>query len=196
MKFAGKIFFPVIFVISAFCSCDTLERLRTNEERGMMYAMIYDYENMPVSGVKVFIGEKEIAQSDTQGRFILVLEESVVYAAVLVKNGYEKLEREIEFRPMDVLYFKMINAQQFLRLAEEALDEHRYKDAELLLERAAALDTRRGDVLFLQCITYFLQGEYGRARDGAENLIRMGYTKDYVHRFLEQLSGAEKALLK
>jgi len=153
-----------------------------------MYAMIYDNENTPVTGVTVYLNGKFIVESDIQGRFILERLKNGVYSVKLVKKGYEIIEETFKYDPMQVLYFKMINASQLLVMAETALDNNEFADAENLLNRALLLEPNRPDILFLKSITCFLQKRNKEAVEILESLIKSGSTDPSVSQLLEKIT--------
>jgi hypothetical protein len=160
-----------------------------------MYAMVYDNENVPVSGVRVFINKKEIISSDTQGRFILTLRKEDTYTIKLQKDGYEPLEEMITFDPMNVLYFKMVNVSQLLVLAEEALEKHRYTDAERLIHRGIALEPYRRDALYLLSITLYLEKKHAEAMallDTMQNLGYRGAAEQRLRDFIQEQEDRER----
>jgi len=152
-----------------------------------MYAMIYDYENIPVSGVVVYINGKKKVDSDIQGRFILDKMKKGEYRVKLTKKGYETLEETFRYDPLQVLYFKIINAQQLLVLAETALDNAEYTSAENYLNRALLLDPNRPDTLFLNSIACYLQGKNAEAAEILENMIISGYNAPSISQLLEKI---------
>jgi tetratricopeptide (TPR) repeat protein len=161
---------------------------RAIQDSGMMYAMIYDYENTPVYGVAVFIDKKKYTESDLQGRFVLEFKKNGKYTIRLEKSGYELIEDTFTYDPMNVLYFKMVNASQLVSQAEEAMEQYAYKGAEELINRALILEPNRPDVLYFQSIVLYYQGRKAEARVILENLQSRGIDGDYIKDFLNKLS--------
>jgi len=160
---------------------------RAINDSGMMYAMVYDYDNMPVSGASVFINGKLYIETDLQGRFILEFPKKGEYAIIVAKPGYETLEDSFAYDPMNVLYLKMVNSTQLLSQAEEALDQYTYNDAETLIGRALALEPSRPDLLYFQSIVYFYQGRKAQAKDILENLLERGINGNHIVDFIRML---------
>ncbi|QQO10748.1 carboxypeptidase-like regulatory domain-containing protein [Breznakiella homolactica] len=174
------------FLLCIFCvSCSTVKNAKGTDNSGMMFAMIYDHENIPVSGVHVFINEKKIAESDTQGRFVLDFRKPGEYAVSLTKAGYEPIEQQFSYDPMNVLYFKMVNASQLLTMAEDALDRRRFAAADDFLERALVLDPYRTDVLYLKAVSRYLQQRDREAAEVLELLAAMGNREEPVAALLQ-----------
>jgi tetratricopeptide (TPR) repeat protein len=150
-----------------------------------MYAMIYDYENTPVSGVTIYLNRIKIADSDIQGRFILEKMKKGQHRIRLVKRGYEEFNEVFRYDPMQVLYFKIINASQLLVLAETALNNAEFAAAENYLNRALRLEPNRPDILFLKSINFYLQNRNEEAAAILENMIKSGNTDPSVSKLLE-----------
>ena len=194
MKLAGdramvkKIVVFSLLILFSFTSCKSYKPIKCLSDEGFMYAMIYDYNNTPVSGAAVYLNNKRIADSDIHGRFILEKLKAGDYSIKLIKKGYETLEEVFHYDPMQVLYFKLISASQLLALAENALDNKEFSNAELYLERAQLLEAHRSDILFLKSITYYLQSKNNEAKDILEKLIISGNTDPSVSQLLKIIS--------
>jgi tetratricopeptide (TPR) repeat protein len=106
----------------------------------------------------------------------------------LEKSGYELLEDTFTYDPMNVLYFKMVNASQLVSQAEEAMEQYAYKGAEELINRALNLEPNRPDILYFQSIVLYYQGRKAEARELLENLQNRGIDGDYIKDFLNKLS--------
>ena len=181
----------VLFFLAGlmFFSCQTGKPINRASEKAIMYGMIYDFDNTPVSGVSVFINNKKIADSDIQGRFIIDNMESGEYKIKLTRRGYEILEEIFIFDPLQVLYFKIISAGQLINMAESALELKDYQNAENYINRIIAIEPNRSDTLFLQSITFYLQGKNREAISVLENLIRKGIVEPGIiqlHEILQQ----------
>jgi len=186
-----KKLFGVLFVITLLISCKTGTPIKRLSGEGMMYAMIYDYENTPVSGVAIYINNRKIVDSDIQGRFILDKFKKGEYRIKLTKKGYETFEDQFQYDPLQVLYFKIINAQQLLVLAETALDNIEYTAAENYLDRALQLEPNRPDILYLKGVTCYLQGKNEEAAAILENMIKKGSNDAPVTQLLEKIRPQE-----
>ncbi|MCL2293353.1 MAG: carboxypeptidase-like regulatory domain-containing protein [Spirochaetes bacterium] len=192
MFFRCFAFFLFITLLSLlFISCSGLKG-RVVTDGGIMYAMIYDYDNAAVSGVLVKVNGKPIVRSDMHGRFILDFKKKGEYTIELSRRGYETLTQVFEYNPMNVLYFRMITANQLLSLAEIELDNFSYESAEKYLVRANALEPFRIDILYLKSITLFLQRKYAEAERVLLELRERGYNSRPVGLLEERI---RKALL-
>jgi len=180
-----KLFGFLLLEITLLVSCNGTPVPLTNE--GIMYAMIYDFDNTPVSAVTVYIDDKKVADSDIQGRFILDKMEKGEYSIKLTKRGYETLEEQFYYEPLYVLYFKMINTSQLVALAETALDNGEFSAAENFINRALVVEPNRPDILFLKSITYYLQARNDEAAEILENLIISGSNAPPISQLLERI---------
>jgi tetratricopeptide (TPR) repeat protein len=174
-------------VVLVICACKTSAPIRAMDDSGMMYAMVYDWENIPVSGASVYIDGKKQIETDIQGRFVLEFRKGGEYHVRLVKNGYEQVEETFTYDPMKVLYFKMVNAAQLLSYAEEALDEQAYPEAEALLNRALTLEQARPDLLYLRSVVLYYQGRNDEAKLILESLRARGIAGDHISEFMRAL---------
>jgi hypothetical protein len=183
---SGKIvlLFPLLFI----AACGTSPPKRAMNDSGMMYGMVYDYENSPVSAVAVYIDGKKYIETDIQGRFVMEFAKSGEYTIKLVKSGYEEVEEVFSYDPLNVLYFKMVNANQLVSMAEGALERYAYRDAENFLDRALGLEPLRPDILYLKSIVLYFQGRNGEARLILESLREQGIVGEYVSDLLNRVS--------
>ena len=183
----------ILLGVILLISCQSGKPIKMLSDEGMMYAMIYDYDNMPVSGVAVFINGRKIVDSDIQGRFILTSMKKGEYSVRLTKRGYETLEENFQFDPLQVLYIKMINTAQLVDLAEIALDNADFATAEKYILRALLLEPTRPDILYLKSIVFYLQARNEEAIDSLENLIMTGNDNPSISRLLEMVRQIESS---
>jgi len=182
---ANKLFGCVLLGAVLLVSCKGTPMSLTNE--GIMYGMIYDFDNTPVSAVTVYINDKKVADSDIQGRFILDKMEKGEYTVKLTKRGYETFEEHFYYEPLQVLYFKIINTSQLVALAETALDNGEFSAAENYVNRALVIEPNRPDILFLKSIACYLQSRNDEAAAILENLIKSGNTEPAIIQMLETI---------
>ena len=177
----------LIILLALFVvSCNSVKG-RVATDSGIMYAMIYDYDNIAVSEVLVKVNGKEIVRSDVHGRFILDSRKKGEHEIELSKRGYETVIQKFEYDPMNVLYFKMITAEQLLALAEIALERFRYAEAEKYLERAHILEPLRADIIYLKSISFVLQKKYIEAKRAINKLRERGYNNKYMDMLEEKI---------
>jgi tetratricopeptide (TPR) repeat protein len=182
-----KLLFCLLLGITLLISCQTGKPIKRLSNEGMIYAMIYDYDNTSVSGAAVYINGKKTADSDIQGRFILDKMKNGRYRIKLIKRGYETLEEFFQYDPMQVLYFKMINASQLAVLAEKSLDNAEFAAAENYINRALLIEPNRPDILFLKSIACYLQARNEEAVEILENLIKAGSNEPSISQLLEKI---------
>jgi tetratricopeptide (TPR) repeat protein len=179
---------PLAFLTLLLIGCRSISiPKRAINDSGMMYAMVYDYDNTPVSGASVCIDRKKYIETDLQGRFILEFNKGE-YAIQVAKQGYEIIEDKFTYDPMKVLYFKMINASQLLSQAENALDQYSYGEAEKLASRALALEPNRPDILYFQSVAYYRQGKMTEAIAILKGLQSREINGDFISEFLKRLT--------
>jgi tetratricopeptide (TPR) repeat protein len=145
-----------------------------------MYVMVYDYENIGVQGVSVFIDNKLQGETDVQGRYLLDFKKQTAHTITLQKHGYEKVETAFIFNPFLVLYFKMGNALQFLRLAEGELEKASYDEALDWIGRSLELEPRRAETFYLKAIVYFKMGKKKESLEVLDSLAAMVGNNEYV----------------
>jgi hypothetical protein len=189
MTNSGKIvlLFPLLFI----AACGTPPPKRAMHDSGMMYGMVYDYENIPVSAAAVYIDGEKYIETDIQGRFVMEFAESGEHIIKLVKNGYEEVEEVFQYDPFRVLYFKMVNVNQLVSMAEGALERYAYRDAEPFLDRALLLEPLRPDILYLKSIVLYFQGKKSEARVLLEFLQELGIEGEYISELLKRVSDCE-----
>jgi tetratricopeptide (TPR) repeat protein len=191
-KLARSLFLALVAVALCQTGCKTVKPIKRLSNEGFMYAMIYDYDNSPVTGVTVWLNGKKIVDSDIQGRFILEKMKKGEYGVKLTKKGYETLEEVFYYDPLQVLYFKIINASQLLAQAETALDNAEFVNAEKYLDRALLLEPNRPDILFLKSVSYYLQDKSAEAASILENLIKSGSADPSISRLLEKIRNEQE----
>jgi hypothetical protein len=184
----SALFFLGFVILLASCKTVSTPKRAINDS-GMMYAMVYDAENTSVNGVSVYVNGKKYVESDIQGRFILELRKNTEYNIQLSKKGYEDILETFAYDPLNVLHFRMINANHLIKLAETALNEYSYVNAEKYLNRALALEPHRIDALYLKSITLYLQQKNGEAKTILEDLQSIGVREAYVTELLAKIVG-------
>ena len=113
--------FVVLPIFSMFVfSCKTTE---TNTDT--ITGMIYDNEGECVSGVKIFVEGKLIAQSDLYGHFYVPVNElSENHQVEFSKEEYEAITMKIDpFSSVKMLYVVMRNYRQILNEIEQSISD-------------------------------------------------------------------------
>ena len=182
-----------LLFIALLISCQSGKPVRRLSDDGFMFAMIYDQSGSPVSGATVYLNGRRTVVSDIQGRFVLESMKRGSYKILLVKSGYEILEEEFQYLPMQVLYLKMTNTAALIELAENALDRRDLGEAEHYIERALAVEPMRPDIEFLSAIVYYLQGRLDRAAEVLGGMIARGSADRSVFRLLENIRSIQES---
>jgi hypothetical protein len=168
-------------------SCSGVKAVKRIGGQAVMYGMVYDDENLPVKNAVVAVDGKPVTATDVQGRFILISKKRETFAVAVEKSGYEKAAGEFVFDPMDVLHFKLVNADQLLYRAEQAMDERRFAEAIVLCDRALALEAAKADAVYLKALAYYQLRDYKQAASILEYLESLGGKKTYIDTLREAL---------
>ena len=179
-------FFSIIFLLLPV-SCSSVKGAKRISGEAVMYGMVYNNENMPVSNAEVIVDGKSIGITDAQGRFVLTSKQRKEFTITLKKPGYETVEGSFRFEPMDVIHMVMVNADQLVKLAEAAMDEGRYREVIAFCDRALDLNLERADAYYIKAISLIRLKEYGRARYILEELEKQLGEREYIRRILEEL---------
>jgi len=154
MSFVKKVFLVILLTSVVYISCSSSKVTNKNvkEDNSVMHGMIYDFNSQPLSDVEIYVNNVFIVSSDVQGRFLLAFKDSGEYSITLKKNGFEVLSDTFIYNPLNILYFRIANAEQLLKRAEYALENHSYDKALNFVDRALVLENYRNDILYLKCI--------------------------------------------
>jgi tetratricopeptide (TPR) repeat protein len=142
---------------------------------------------MPVQGAIVYINDHAITRTDIQGRFIMSSKKREVFSIRLEKPGYEKVQAEFTFDPMDAMHFTMVNARQLISRAEKAMDERRFADAIRFLDRSLAFENTDPNALYLKALALVQLKQYDSARNVLWELETRVGPKDYINAVREKL---------
>ena len=176
----------IIFLLLS-ASCSSVKGVKRISGEAVMYGMVYNDENIPVSGAEVIIDGKTAALTDSQGRFILTSRQRKDFTLSLSKAGYETVTAVFHFEPMDVIHLVMVNADQLVKQAEFAMDEGRYRDVIVFCDRVLTLNAERTDASYLKALSLIRLREYGRARYILLELQRKIGEREYIRQVLEGL---------
>jgi hypothetical protein len=172
-----KIFFVILLLVLVLTGCTTTGKaVKRIDKEDAMYSMIYDYDNNPVQDVKIYLNGKYAGDSDVQGRFLMPGTPGTDFTVSLEKPSYEPLSASIHFDPLKVAYFKMGNAEQFRKLAEDTLSVHEYKAALDYCLRAEKLENKRQDILYLKAV---ILNQLGRGDESDAVLETMSSAAEY-----------------
>ena len=157
-------------------------------ERAPLFGMIYDLDNKACAGISVTLDRTQNATSDIDGRFVLLALKPGPHTLSASGAGYETVELSFNFMSRrQVLYLKMVSFDQLLAQAQDALDRKKWKEAEALLQRAAAIRDSDTVLVYLRAILEYQQGDAARAAARLESLAVGGTTIPYVYLFLADL---------
>jgi len=168
-------------------SCSSVKGAKRISGEAVMYGMVYNNENSPVSGVEVLVDGRTVTLSDAQGRFVLASRQRKEFTLTLTKAGYENVTGFFRFEPMEVIHLVMVNADQLVRQAEFSMDEGRYHEVITLCDRALVLNAERIDASYLKALGLIRLREYDRARFMLLELQKKIGERDYIHQILERL---------
>jgi tetratricopeptide (TPR) repeat protein len=174
-------------IMILFSACSSVKGVKKTSGETIMYGMVYNDENIPVSGAEVFIDGKTISITDAQGRFILSSRQRRTFHLTLVKTGYESITAVYFFEPTEVIHIVMLNAEHLISQAEIAMDDGRYDDTVSLCKRALALNTQRIDATYLKALAYIKLREYGIVRFILAELQAQTGNREYIKKILETL---------
>jgi tetratricopeptide (TPR) repeat protein len=137
------------------------ERDRLAFDAAPLFGMVYDEENQPCAGVRLSVDGSEGPLSDVRGRFIVPDLARGEHRLVARKDGYEDLSVDFAFlERTDVLHLRMTSFDQLLGMAQEALQEARFGDAEACLTRAQRLDPADAVLRYLFALHAWKTGKF------------------------------------
>ncbi len=139
----------VLFSLIFFASCASSPEKKIDS----VYVMVYDRENSEVMNVTVFIDDEKTGSTDIYGRFMFPISEDdkKIHIVRIEKEDYETVSTETNFRPGQLLYFRIGSGTYYANLAEELLDRNEYEKALKMINRALKI-TDRKDWQFLRSI--------------------------------------------
>jgi hypothetical protein len=150
--------------------------------------MVYDYEGRPVQGASIAVDGGRPVSSDVNGRFALAGLPMGAHRLVAGREGYETVETEIDYSDAtQVVYVKMISADQLLGRAERAIEGKNWGEAEGLLRRNEAVRGGNSAAGYLRAVLAFRRGDYRAAAEKLEGLLAGGSKDPFVYLFLADL---------
>jgi hypothetical protein len=169
-------------------------------EHAPLFGMIYDQDNQPCPGVRLTVDGVAGPLSDIRGRFILPALTRGEHTVSAMKTGSEPLFQKVLFLDKtDVLYLRMTSFAQLLSMAEGALRDLRWGDAQRLLDRAIKLEPEDPMLRYMLAVYAFRTGDTEKAVAELESLVSRGNAKPAVYLFLADIyersaNGQQKAL--
>ena len=160
----------------------------TEFESAPLFGMIYDMQNVPVQGVILRIDGDIVAQSDIEGRFLLpsVIKGNHVLSAE--KDQYEPITYSFDFlNRTQVLHLSMTSDRNLIQEIENALSKNDTRRAQEKLERLLAIKPGDPEVLFLEAIINYKNGEIDKAKAIISRLKSRGVVTQAVMEFEDRM---------
>ena len=187
MVFKFSLISIILLLLLSSVSCSSVKGVKRATGDALMYGMVYNNENMPVTNAQVMVDGRVVTVTDAQGRFFLSSKQRKEFTLSLVKAGYETVTGNFRFEPMEVIHMVMINANQLITLAEFAMDEGRFRDVIRFCDRAFALDPERIDAIYLKTLSLVRLREFDNARQILLDLEEKIGERLYINWILERL---------
>ncbi len=153
-----------------------------------MYIMIYDYDNNGVRDVKVFVNGNYEGSTNLQGRFMLPYKKSYKsgFDISFKKEGYEEINQSVAFDPVQALYIKIGNAEQYLAIGKSLIDNEDYESALEYIDKSLSLDASWSDSMFLKAVALYRLGRYGEALGILGGITLNSINRDCVEEFMKE----------
>jgi tetratricopeptide (TPR) repeat protein len=153
-----------------------------------LFGMIYDDDNQPCANAKLIIDGQQGPVTDIRGRFLLPDLSRGGHTLVVQKEGFEELTVNFEFlNKTDVLYLKTISFPQLLKMAERALEDRKWAEADAYLVRAEKLNPGDTVFLYLRAVQAYKTEKFPEAVGYLNAIIEKGARDAYVYLFLADL---------
>ena len=205
MVFRMRIFGPlfllpgVLFILGGCASGDVIGEKNFHDfESAPFLGMVYTSENAPCNGATIQLlksgkaKEKAEVKSDINGRFMLPDVPKGVHRIRVFKAGYEPSTISFDFAdPTQVFYTQLLSLSQILGETEKSLDARRWKEAEEWLIQARQIDSRSGEVLFLEAVLYVSTEQIDKAQKVIKRMISSGFNDPRLEEFLINLGVKE-----
>lgn len=167
MKFRRIIF--ILIIIFQFLSCASSPK----QNKTILNGIIYNADNEPVSGAKIYIDQEQQCISDIYGHFYISgLKLNHSYNLSIIKEEYEKADITFDYlNESQVIYVKITSFQQLLNYAEKEIKRKNYSKAEEYLSRANTIYENNYSFLYLKAINHYSKSEFEPAITILENLL-------------------------
>jgi hypothetical protein len=183
MRIRRLVAIPAILVFAAACAS-----LKPNDQGPSFYGMVYDRDNQPVQNALVLVDGKGIAGTDVNGRFALAGLPFGPHRLEFRKEGYESLAASADyFSQAQVLYVKMVSAEQLLAQTETAMAARRWAEAEDLVNRAERARPEAPATLYLKAVIRFRRGDAQGAQVLLEGLLAREYREPAIYLLLADI---------
>jgi tetratricopeptide (TPR) repeat protein len=180
---------PWLFLTVLLASCVSTKNAKLDDfTEAPLFGMVYDHDNRPVTKVDIQVDGKSVAESDLNGRFVIPQLAKGTHSVVAAKSGYEPLSLNLQFDTQtQVLYIQMFSESQLLSMAETALGDRDWAQAEDLLGRAEGIDAKDPVYRYLVAIYDFRTGKVKQAAGELSDLIASGVNDPSVYLFLADI---------
>ena len=159
----------LVFLCLAFFSCNStkIKNVEYKDKSPSALGMVYDYSNQPLADAVVKVDGAVIARTDVQGRFIIDLGKIKKNSVMMTvsKDTFEEQSTEVLCDSMQIVYFRLPNAQHLLDLAESSLENHLLDESYDYVKRSLALSPERADILYFKAIVLSRQQQYAEAKE-------------------------------
>ena len=180
--------FCCCLLVPCFVSGQTSSSQQRFRKDDFMYVMVYDYENNGVRDVKVFVNGDYEGSTNLQGRFMLPYKRSYKsgFDISLKKDGYEEIIQSVYFDPVQALYFKIGNAEQYLAIGKSFIDNGDCASALEYLDRSLSLDPSWNDTMFLKAVALNRLHRYGEALGVLGGIPLNSVNRECVEDFMKE----------
>lgn len=143
-----KIIFLLFILSCLFNSCKSIDFGKQNS----VFIMLYDFDNAPLKDVVIKVDDKVIGQSDVNGRFVFDVYDLERHSVVISKEGYETIVDNFVYQNSLVLYYRLGNSAQYLKIAEEHLDNENFEQSLISVNKSLSISSNKEDALYLKAI--------------------------------------------
>ncbi|MBN2534030.1 MAG: hypothetical protein JXB88_14165 [Spirochaetales bacterium] len=176
-----KAVLALLFII-ILCSCSSGPLSTGKFFFASLNGKIFDFDNLPCSGVLVTVNNSIKVKSDINGRFLIPSLAKGTHKFVLAKEGYEILEFSFDFlNENQVLWIKMLSLDQLIRQIEAKFDGKEWDEAEKLIKRAQKIKPEDSVVIYLTSILYIHYEKYENALEMLLEIIKSGEEEAIVY---------------
>lgn len=172
----------IVFLFFILCSCISGPSSTDKFLLAPLNGKIFDYDNLPCSGVLVTVNNTMKVKSDINGRFFIPSLAKGSHNFVLTKENYEVLEFTFDFiNKNQVLWIKMISLDQLIRQIEAKLDEKDWDEAQKLIVKAQKINPEHSIVLYLASILYINTKDFDKALELLLKITEFGENEPVVY---------------
>jgi tetratricopeptide (TPR) repeat protein len=184
--FAAALFMAV----AALFSCATGSQAPPkNPSNPPAFGMVYDDDNLPVSGARVVVDDEKPVTSDFNGRFALAGLSPGSHSLVVTKTLFESAHDEFDYQSsLQLIYVKLISLRQLVARAERALERRDLAQAGRTVERALAVMPEDFEARYAAAVLAYRGGRAAEARSILEDISSEGCREPAVYLFLADIA--------